>query len=452
MTVQPVRLSLWRLWDTEMPPPDPAMAQAETDRLAVESQEPSLTSPGQSPGDPVIDRAKDLVDCPANPTLHSPSVRGDLNCDLSCDLFIDWPIPEAGFVSGSAWGTADRRGRSLDRSFDLFSPQISPQILTRSQNPRPVASKPIEPSLVEPSLVEPRPTGLLTAQPTAPSSLAQPRNTPLAPPLSAWGAALNANLALRQWPSPLQRLQDHVSSQSLSNLGRSLGTWVDRIGHHPWSKPALLLALPWGTAAVAIQGLTAVPGTGSCHFNPLLLSDLDQLHCAREQMRSQEPQQVIQGFRRLRDWSKDQMLYPVAERQLQSWAMVLLSLARHQFDQGQWQDAEALLAEIPASSPLYGEAQAQKQAWQRVQRQGEELLDQAKSAIAAQRWQKARTYAQQLTDLSNDYWRRQGLETLSGQIDRQANQPARSPESMPLAMGSQPRIPVRMAQPEFSIA
>jgi hypothetical protein len=150
----------------------------------------------------------------------------------------------------------------------------------------------------------------------------------------------------------------------------------------------------------------------------------------------------------MRSWSKEQMLYPVAERQLQSWAAVLLGLARHQFDQGHWQDAEALLAEIPASSTLHDEAQAQRTDWLRVRRQGEDLLAQAHRAIATQRWQSARLYAQQLSGLSNDYWRRQGLETLPGQIDRQANLP-QSPAT-PLALGSMPWIPVRETTPEFS--
>jgi hypothetical protein len=363
-------------------------------------------------------------------------------------LFVDWPIPEAGFVPGRGLGTTrsvDRAAQSRPESRSENRPESRADRGSVGVESVPVLSQPVQSQPVQSQPVQSQP--------------AQSPQTTFGWDLSGMGDAVQAFQdlrigvqsrsidSLRHLPTVVQSLQDQ-SRQAVSVYRPTVQDWTDRLGTHPWSKPALLLALPWGTAAVAFQALAGVPGQGTCSFNPLPLSDLDQLHCAREQMRSPDPTVVIKGFRQMRSWSKEQMLYPVAERQLQSWAAVLLGLARHQFDQGHWQDAEALLAEIPESSSLHGEAQAQRTDWLRVQRQGEDLLAQAHQAIATQRWQAARTYAQQLSGLSNDYWRRQGLETLPGQIDRQANLP-QSPAT-PLALGSMPWIPVRGVNPEFS--
>jgi hypothetical protein len=422
MTIQPVRLSLWHLWDME------ADADGlDSDRATDRATDRDITG--------VTESAVGLSGPEGvRPEVLRPDLRPDLRPEAlnnRFDLFVDWPIPEAGFMPGRL---GDRSG---DRSGDrLMERTATPLDWVESRGDRG-------------AIVEAAPS----ESPDLPEIDALPGVQEFAQELRTIVSTVSRRSieSLRQFPSVVQSLQDPVQDQSrqaISVYGATVLDWTDRLATHPLSKPALLLALPWGTAAVAFQALAGVPGQGACAFNPLPLSDLDQLHCAREQMRSQDPTAVIQGFRHLSRWSKDQMLYPVAERQLQSWAAVLLGLARHQFDQGHWQDAEALLAEIPESSPLHGEAQSQRTDWLRVQRQGEDLLAQAHQAIAAQRWQSARLYAQQLSGLSNDYWRRQGLETLPGQIDRQANLP-QSPAT-PLALGSMPWIPVRGAQPEFS--
>jgi hypothetical protein len=412
MTIQPVRLSLWHLWDME----------ADADERATDRDITGVTDSGGGL---------------SGPEGLCPEVLRPEPLNNRFDLFVDWPIPEAGFMPGRGPGRGletarDHRGNRAATSLALS------WIESRGDRGAIVESAPSE----SPDL--PGIGGAVQGV----QEFAQELRTSLS---SVSQVSRRSIDSLRQFPSAVQSLQDQVQDQSRqawSVHGPTVLDWTDRLGTHPLSKPALLLALPWGTAAVAFQVLAGVPGQGACAFNPLPLSDLDQLHCAREQMRSQDPTAVIQGFRHLSRWSKDQMLYPVAERQLQSWAAVLLGLARHQFDQGHWHDAEALLAEIPESSALHGEAQSQRTDWLRVRRQGEDLLAQAHQAIAAQRWQSARLYAQQLSGLSNDYWRRQGLETLPGQIDRQANLP-QSPAT-PLALGSMPWIPVRGAQPEFS--
>jgi hypothetical protein len=438
MTIQPVRLSLWHLWDMQadaegMNPEGLSPDGISSDGISSDG----ISSDGIS-SDGIADRPtpRDITGVADSVWLSGPEIGPDrLNNRL--DLFVDWPIPEAGFVAGRGAGA-----RSGDRGT-----LSAPLALSWGEGRADRASEGAEVFV-----------GALPSEPQT-QSLSAPSSPTFGWNLSGMGNAVQAFQdlrggvqgrsidSLRQLPTVVQSLQDQ-SRQAVSTYGPTVQDWTDRLGTHPWSKPALLLALPWGTAAVAFQALAGVPGQGTCSFNPLPLSDLDQLHCAREQMRSQDPTVVIQGFRQMRSWSKEQMLYPVAERQLQSWAAVLLGLARHQFDQGHWQDAEALLAEIPESSALHGEAQAQRTAWLRVRRQGEDLLAQAHQAIATQRWQAARTYAQQLSGLSNDYWRRQGLETLPGQIDRQAQLP-QSPVT-PLALGSMPWIPVRGVNPEFS--
>jgi hypothetical protein len=415
MTIQPVRLSLWHLWDLE-----------------AEAEEIGSTDAGLG-------------------LSNSDSLRDGLHHQF--DLFVDWPIPEAGFVSGHGLGTT-RSDSVIVRSGPVAGAVMDPSWADPLSGPAPASSSD---SLGSDSI---------GSDSIGSDSIGSDALGPDALDWSlGWGLpgvgevvqgvqTLQKNIqsrsieGLQQWPSRVQSLQNQ-SQDAFSVYGPKVQDWVGHLRTHPWSKPALLLALPWGTAAVAFQALAGVPGQGACSFNPLPLSDLDQLHCARERMRSQDPRTVIQGFRQLRGWSKDQLLYPVAERQLQSWAAVLLGLARYQFDQGNWRDAEALLAEIPESSSLHRDAQVQRTAWLGVRRQGEDLLGQAKQAIASQRWQAARRYAQRLSGLSNDYWRRQGLETLPGQIDRRARLP-QSPAT-PLALGSMPWIPVRAANPEFSL-
>jgi hypothetical protein len=419
MTSQPVRLSLWHLWDT---------ALEDLDRES----------------DATIDRS--VVSSPA-PAAEQPKVLG-----TDRDLIMDWPIPQVGCGSGSLWkqgSPAPDFAADVAADFAAAVATGRPDRAQPAAEPLPLRSAELEPNsdAIDWSLPSwASPIGLVKAAQTLPSrSIQSLRHWP-----SHWP---------NQWPNQLPnqaQVLDGWTRSWESPQGQRVAMWADRVSHHPLSKPALLLALPWGGAALAMQSLAGVPGTGACQFNPLPLSDLDQLHCAREQMRSQEPTQVIQGFRRLRNWSPDQQLYPVAERQLQSWSALLLGLARHQFDQGNWQEAQALLAEIPESSAIHGEAQRQKAAWQAVQSQGEFLLAEAKSAIAAQRWQAARRYAQHLASLSNDYWRTQGLKTLPNQIASQLDRRTKGtdrPTSAPPAIGSMPWIPPRsLATPEFSIA
>lgn len=212
-----------------------------------------------------------------------------------------------------------------------------------------------------------------------------------------------------------------------------------------WSQPcwnrlaiaSLLLSFPTGVSVAAFQVL-AQPPQPNCDQSQYFQADLAKLQCLRQAMQSSEHQAILQALQQLQNWPSDSPVYGLSQRLLEDWSVVALSLARREFEAGQWNKAVQLASAIPAQLSLGSRAQTELNFWKTVRDQGQVAYDLALGALEKQDWQTARGHAETLAQLSNDYWRQQGLKELPQQIElarqeqielaRQAQQPSAEDE------------------------
>jgi len=228
----------------------------------------------------------------------------------------------------------------------------------------------------------------------------------------------------------------------------------------------LLMSLPIGVSAAAYH-VIATPPKPNCNQPQQLQSDLAELQCLRRAMQSEDNSNIVRSLQALQNWSEESPVYPLSQRLLEDWSVVALSLAHQEFEAGQWDSAARLAAAVPAQVELGSQAQERLTLWQKVQQQGESAHRLALKALEQQDWQTARSHAQTLASLGNDYWRQQGIQALPEQIEmaQQAQQPiadegqlsaiAPTPQQPTPSSGAQrqslPAVPATPGRSRFSM-
>lgn len=184
----------------------------------------------------------------------------------------------------------------------------------------------------------------------------------------------------------------------------------------------LLLSLPTGVSLAALQTI-ASPPKANCNQPQQFRAELAELQCLHQAMESGDTQALTRALPKLQAWPSDSPVHSVAQRLLQDWSVVALSLAHREFETGQWDSAIRLAEAVPAELALGNEEQLSL--WRQIKARGEQAYELALDALEQQDWTTARQQAQTLASLNNDYWRQQGLQTLPEQIDKalQAQQP-----------------------------
>ncbi len=250
--------------------------------------------------------------------------------------------------------------------------------------------------------------------------------------------SMSTNAAVQSQPKIwVQALQTQGKTASKAIAQQLQEHWPKVDFSQPqWSQlaiAALLFSLPTGVSLAAFRAI-AIPPQPRCNQAQAFQADLAELQCLHQAMQSNEHPTLIHSLQQLQNWSSESPVYSLSQRLLEDWSVVALSVAHQEFEAGRWENAARLATAIPTSLELGNQAQEHLTLWQKVQDQGKKAHDLALEALKQQDWQTARNHAQTLANLSNDYWRKQGIQALPEQIElaRQAQQPS-TPETAQLS-------------------
>ena len=179
----------------------------------------------------------------------------------------------------------------------------------------------------------------------------------------------------------------------------------------PRSRPWKLLALGLGVVSVlgAVSGtalwlLTTPPPSPNCQQLSPMATDMERLLCAQEAANSGDLPKILAGMDLLKQWQPDNPLYGEAQRLIAEWSKPVLRAAREKMEQSDFRGAVELANRIPATSPVYPDAQAEIKEWQRYWQRGEALVTAAGNAMKAQNWYLAAEKIAALKDFEQDYW------------------------------------------------
>ena len=213
---------------------------------------------------------------------------------------------------------------------------------------------------------------------------------------------------------------DPLSDQLNEVLGAAAGSLVPQSPPNaepnapplPRSRPWKLLLL--GMSVVAVLGsvsgaalwlLTTPPPSPDCQQLSPMSTDMERLLCAQEAANSGDLQKILVGMETLKQWQPDNPLYGEAQRLIAEWSDPVLRAAREKMDQSDFRGAVELANRIPATSPVYQDAQAEIKEWQRYWQRGETLATAARTAMKAQNWYLAAEKIAALKDFEQEYWR-----------------------------------------------
>jgi hypothetical protein len=183
--------------------------------------------------------------------------------------------------------------------------------------------------------------------------------------------------------------------------------------------------------------LTKLPPPANCQRISPLSPDSERLYCAQLAAQSGEFEQLKQAIAIVQYWSPHHSLYPQAQQLLREWSQMVLQLARETLNQGNYTDALKMAMQIPVSSPLYPEAQAQIATWKQERIEAQTIVSQVQDALKVQNWQQAAKLISQLSRLNDQYWSVSRYDTLTQKLAAEKQAWTQLQEARDLAQSNQ---------------
>lgn len=169
-------------------------------------------------------------------------------------------------------------------------------------------------------------------------------------------------------------------------------------------------------AGLALLWLLSLPPVPDCQKLSPLSPDMERLYCAQEAARRGELPEILAGLDLVDDWTVDHPLYREAQKWMLEWSEAVLTLSRTRMAEGNYDAAVNLINQIPPSSPLYPEAQAERKQWNQEWQRGADLYNAAQKAMAARQWDQVSAHIMKLSELDYDHWRFTKTADLSQQL------------------------------------
>ncbi len=190
-----------------------------------------------------------------------------------------------------------------------------------------------------------------------------------------------------------------------------------------WPFLWLVVCLGCGSSSlIAFLWLTRVPPVPDCRQITEVSPDQERLYCAKVATGSGDVKSLLNGLQLVANWPKEHPLYNESRADLKNWSTEVFEIARKRWVKTGVADAVELASQIPASSPLYEQAQKQIDQWQRDWAYAQSLYQQAQLALKGRQWRKAEQRAQDLSRMNTLPWQKLGLEGLPAQqrLEQQA--------------------------------
>ncbi len=213
-----------------------------------------------------------------------------------------------------------------------------------------------------------------------------------------------------QGPGEDSRIPTSTALVPIQKRPRKRGAW------QWWQLWLGILSLMGITVASGAFFLTQLPPPINCQRISPLSADGDRLYCAQTSAESGKLESVVAAVKLVENWSPDNPLYREAQRKLKEWSEVILQIAQQKINQGNQPEAVTIASYIPASSPLYPEAQAAIATWQQEWKQGEETVSKFKDALKVQKWQQASQLIAALSKSKREYWRMTRVDAMMKQL------------------------------------
>ncbi|MFM7219752.1 MAG: hypothetical protein ACKO21_06010 [Nodosilinea sp.] len=184
-----------------------------------------------------------------------------------------------------------------------------------------------------------------------------------------------------------------------------------------WLLMAMLGCTGAGVAALgAFLWLVNLPPTTNCENPATVTSDRAQLYCAQTAAESGNLEDILTSLDLVGAWSSSHPLHYEVQPLVEEWSWVALRAAERELGDNQLQAAQALIARIPSTSPVYPQGQAALARWQTEWDQGRGLVAKAEKALQRKDWTTATAQLQALGNLENDHWRVEQVTLLSRRI------------------------------------
>ncbi|UBF26354.1 hypothetical protein K9N68_33460 [Kovacikia minuta CCNUW1] len=183
----------------------------------------------------------------------------------------------------------------------------------------------------------------------------------------------------------------------------------------PWMLLAFCSAIG-GAGFFAFVWLTSLPAATNCQKISPLSPDIDRLSCAQAAAKSGKLPELMAGLHLVEQWTPEHPLYHQAQQWMTEWSQSVLNIARQKIVYEDLNSAVTLANQIPKSSPLYKEAQAEIALWQKQWQEGEGIQKKIQTALQAQRWDEAIDQILTLRETEYDYWSVKRANALSQQV------------------------------------
>lgn len=194
----------------------------------------------------------------------------------------------------------------------------------------------------------------------------------------------------------------------------------------PWRWSLVWLAalgVLGGMGTAALIWLVSLPPQVDCRDPSRLSLDMERLYCAQEAAQTGDLFKLIAGIELLKQWQPDHPLHNEAKRLIEEWSKQVFTLAARKVEQGDLKGAEAALSHIPASTPVYTDAQAALVRWRKYAKSASAIYAKAQAALKKKDWSEVSQQIVLLAEFERDYWElEKGADALAQQmgVEKQA--------------------------------
>jgi ribosome-binding factor A len=238
--------------------------------------------------------------------------------------------------------------------------------------------------------------------------------------VSAWVSAPSSNPSSHS-PGPANLSSQPASSGSGQPGKRSPAP--NSLPHQPprssWRWTLICLAalgVISGMGTAALLWLVKLPPPPECKTTVRPTLDMELLYCTQQTIQAGGLPELIAGLNLLKQWPVDDPLYAETEKLAEEWSKQVLAIARRKVNDSDLEGGLAAVSHIPATAPVYEEAQAFVAHWKQQWQEGAAIEAEAQAALKQQNWPLVSELIAALAKLSNPYWHTNRANALAQQL------------------------------------
>ena len=178
-----------------------------------------------------------------------------------------------------------------------------------------------------------------------------------------------------------------------------------------------LIVLPLGAGSFGLWLLGQME-YGECRSASLAftMADSTKLYCAQVLADQRTPTAYAEALQLANSVSNTHPLRPESDRYIQQWSTKVLDLGEDLFQEGKMDEAIKLLRAIPDDTTAYKSVNSRVENWQTTWKKGEEIFEDAQTALQDENFSVALAEARKLLRVRNQYWNTIRFQELVNQV------------------------------------